>query len=188
MRFDRLLSSLGICTRSQARKFLKFNKVMHKGKPLHRVEGLVDASKTEINGKPLNYKPVHIALYKPSGYICSTVPDGGEGKTVYDLLPGSYIHRTPTLAIAGRLDKWVTGLVVLSQNGFFVNRLCNPRRLIKVPKVDEVTLKFPLNGTEKEQFNKGIMLRSEDVPCLPAEFEVYNNELLFNLYKTIFIS
>jgi len=56
-------------------------------------------------------------VHKPIGYVCSRERDFAENRIIYDLLPPSFIHRLPPLVEAGRLDKYASGLVVLSQNG-----------------------------------------------------------------------
>lgn len=58
-----------------------------------------------------------IALHKPKGYICSTEREYPDAKIISDLLPEELrMLKNPPLRMAGRLDKDVTGLLVLSQD------------------------------------------------------------------------
>jgi 16S rRNA U516 pseudouridylate synthase RsuA-like enzyme len=81
---------------------------------------------------------VHIVMHKPKDYICSRVKEQEKNKIVYDILPVCTTHKfdlililtqdqlikmqKPVLSIAGRLDKFVSGLVILSQDGISISR------------------------------------------------------------------
>lgn len=111
-------------------------------------------------------------LHKPRGYVCSRKRET-ESKIIYDLLPSSFIKRKPLLVPAGRLDKWASGLLILSQNGEIIQRLTSPKRKKPLGKQYEVQLQKPLTGKEEEIFASGeLMLKSDTKPCLPAKFEV----------------
>jgi 16S rRNA pseudouridine516 synthase len=112
-------------------------------------------------------------LHKPRGYVCSRVRES-ESKMIYDLLPASFLRRNPLLVSAGRLDKWASGLLILSQEGDIIQRLTSPKRKAgSFGKVYEVQLQKDLTGMEESTFASGdIMLRSETTPCKPAGFQV----------------
>lgn len=131
-----------------------------------------------VDGEPLKHaETLHIMLHKPRGYVCSRVRES-EAKMIYDLLPASFLRRNPLLVSAGRLDKWASGLLILSQDGEFVQRLTSPKRKAGAfGKVYEVQLQKPLTGQEEVSFASGdLMLRSESTPCKPAGFEVIDPE------------
>jgi 16S rRNA pseudouridine516 synthase len=86
---------------------------------------------------------------------------------------------------AGRLDKWASGLLVMSQDGTdsqyhlqfkgqLVHQLTTPKRRSGVSgKVYEVKLHKPLVGNEPKIFASGdLKLKSETKPCKPALLEV----------------
>lgn len=120
---------------------------------------------------------MHIILHKPRGYVCSRVREN-ESKIIYDLLPSSFLRRNPILVSAGRLDKWASGLLVLSQEGDIIQRLTSPlRKAGAFGKVYELYLSKSLTGQEASIFASGeLQLRSEEVPCRPAKFEVVDAE------------
>ena len=77
-----------------------------------------------------------IILNKPAGYVVSR--DGQGSKTIYDLLPPEYHALKPV----GRLDKYSSGLLLLTNDGDLANELTHPR--YSKTKVYEVTLDKPL--------------------------------------------
>lgn len=138
----------------------------------------VDVKDVLVDGKPLQYaETLHIMLHKPRGYVCSRVRES-EAKMIYDLLPASFLRRNPLVVSAGRLDKWASGLLVLSQEGDIIQRLTSPQRKAgALGKIYEVQLQNPLTGQEETAFASGdLMLRSETKPCRPAGFEIIDKE------------
>eukprot|EP01126_Amoeba_proteus_P005863 TRINITY_DN12009_c0_g1_i2.p1 TRINITY_DN12009_c0_g1~~TRINITY_DN12009_c0_g1_i2.p1 ORF type:complete len:311 (-),score=76.04 TRINITY_DN12009_c0_g1_i2:134-1066(-) len=89
-----------------------------------------------------------------------------------------FLRRRPPLISAGRLDKWASGLLVLSQDGDLVNRLTSPKRKAGVVgKIYDVKLANPLSGTEGKRFASGdLKLKNETKPCRPAKLEVLDAE------------
>lgn len=76
-------------------------------------------------------KPIYIMLNKPVGYV-STVSDPHATKTVLDLLEQVEERVYPV----GRLDADSSGLLLLTNDGEFANRLTHPR--YHVPKIYRV--------------------------------------------------
>jgi cytidylate kinase len=84
----------------------------------------VDAAtaRIEIDGVPLPLQPglVYYLLYKPIG-IVSTTSDPQGRTTVVDLVPAE-----PRVVPVGRLDADSEGLLLLSNDGDFINRVTHP--------------------------------------------------------------
>lgn len=159
------------------KEYIARNKVTVKGQRV-KPDTHVDVKDILVGGNPLQYpETLHIMLHKPRGYVCSRVRES-EAKMIYDLLPASFLRRNPYLVSAGRLDKWASGLLILSQEGDLVQRLTSPKRKAgSLGKVYEVQLQKPLTGEEGAAFAAGeIMMRSETEPCKPAGFEVIDEE------------
>ncbi|EGG19358.1 hypothetical protein DFA_02145 [Cavenderia fasciculata] len=176
VRLDKLLSNLGLCTRSKVQQFINANKVTYQGQKVSP-KAKVDVEDIRVMGRKVDHPELlTIAVHKPIGYVCSNSREDGDHKIIYDLLPKEFADRSPTLSIAGRLDKWVTGLVVMSQNGKIVERIITPKD-DKMGKVYEVVCESKFNGTEADEMASGrVQLRSEDGPCKPAHFEVVDQE------------
>ena len=85
-----------------------------------------------------NPKLEYILFYKPVGYLC-THKDPIKRPIVYDLLPSQY----QDFNSAGRLDQNSEGLIVFSNDGYFLHRLMSPE--IPCDKVYLVGLKQHLS-------------------------------------------
>lgn len=173
IRLDKLLSSLGYCSRKEVYSLIRDGIIIH-------IENLTLKPDTKVlhddilyNNKPLDPpQGMVILMHKPIGYVCSH--DDGEGKLVYDLLPERWRRRDPKISTIGRLDKDTSGLLLLTDDGALLHRLTSPKH--KVPKVYEVTLDRPLRGDEGEIFASGtLMLNGEKNPCLPAKLTVLDD-------------
>jgi len=178
-RLDRLLCNLGYTTRSEVGVWCKKNGVTimsgNESKPVNTSQ-MVDQNQIRIKGEKLPFTlPVTIVLHKPDGCLASNEKDEHNPKTIFDLLPVQLTRAKPILSIAGRLDKFATGLMVVSQDGQLVNRIISPYvpQYSPLAKVYEVEALHPFTGKEGEVFASGtLQLRSEPTPLKPAQFEV----------------
>ncbi|MCM8768647.1 MAG: pseudouridine synthase [Candidatus Omnitrophica bacterium] len=76
-----------------------------------------------LAGKPvLPVRYIYLALNKPVGYTC-TIKDRFARKKVVDLVPKSLGRLFPV----GRLDRNSSGLVILTNDGIFAEKLAHPR-------------------------------------------------------------
>ena len=101
-------------------------------------------------------------------------------KTIYDLLPEE-LHN---LRHAGRLDKDSSGLLILTNDGNFLNELMHPA--VKVPKVYRVCASGKLNLNDLTLMEKGIELEEGKKAYAYAqiiEFENKNTVLEMVLYQ-----
>jgi 23S rRNA pseudouridine2605 synthase len=98
-----------------------------------------------LDGKPIEseIEKTYIALNKPVGYVCSRRRQG-EFPTIYELLPEKY----RTLKSVGRLDKDSSGLIILSNDGDFAQRMTHPRFAKR--KQYEVELGAPLEPLHQQ--------------------------------------
>lgn len=89
-----------------------------------------------------------------------------------------FFNRNPLLIAAGRLDKWASGLVVMSQDHHFVQRLAAPKvKAGALGKVYHVQLLNDLTGSEVATFASGkLLLRSETKELKPAKIEIIDPE------------
>lgn len=169
-RLDKLLSSLGYCTRKEVASLIREGLITHTDNIPLKPDTKVSHHEIRFNDEPLDPpQGMVILMHKPVGYVCSH--DDGEGRLVYDLLPERWRRRDPKISTVGRLDKDTSGLLLLTDDGALLHRLTSPKH--KVPKVYEATLDRPLRGDEAEIFASGtLMLNGEKNPCLPAKLEV----------------
>jgi len=134
LRADRLLTNLGFCTRSDVLLWSRQHHLTINGQPLKKAGQWVNPDHILIEGKqiPYGYKPLTIVLHKPPGFVCSRALDHQQNNLVYELLPSSFFHRRPLMAVCGRLDKFATGLVCLTQNGRVGEQLTAPLPSAKI--------------------------------------------------------
>lgn len=131
-----------------------------------RVEGdpnrWVDLERDRIvfDGKLLQKAAMaYLLLHKPAGYL-TTYRDPEGRPTIYDLLP----DREQYLFPVGRLDLDTSGLLILTNDTAFAERLTNPD--YHVPKTYRVKASKPLSDEQLELLRAGLELR--DGPTRPA--------------------
>lgn len=167
-RIDAHLSSLGYCTRSEAKKFLRIYEVFVKETRVFDPSIKAYHSDIKIDNEPLDPETITILLNKPSGFICS---HNDAGSLIYALIPARWNRRNPKISTIGRLDVDTTGAIILTDDGALNHKLSSPKS--DVLKVYEATLAVQLKGDEKEIFASGeLMLNGEKKPLLPAKLEI----------------
>lgn len=167
LRLDKILSLAGI-TRTAARKIIAAGRVTvgdtvqrdpgFKARiPNVRVDGELAGAETEI----------HLMLNKPAGVITAT--EDKKLPTVVDLLPEKYQNRK--IGPVGRLDRDVTGLVILTTDGEMAHRLISPRH--KAEKRYRAICEGSLTQADADAFAAGIEL--SDFTALPAKLEILSS-------------
>lgn len=159
---ERVLSKAGLGSRTEARRWVGEGRVKVNG----RVEGdpnrWVDLERDRIafDDKPLaSAERVYLLLNKPAGYL-TTYRDPEGRPTIYDLLP----DRDRYLFPVGRLDMDTSGLLILTNDTNFAERMTNPD--YHVPKTYQVKASRHLREEELQRLREGIELR--DGPTRPA--------------------
>jgi 23S rRNA pseudouridine2605 synthase len=159
---ERVVSKAGLGSRTEARKWIGAGRVKVNG----RVEGdpnrWIDLERDTVlvDDQPLaKAAPVYLLLHKPAGYL-TTYRDPEGRKTIYDLLPDRERYLFPV----GRLDLDTSGLLILTNDTAFAERLTNPE--YHVPKTYVVKASKHLNEEQLERMRNGLELR--DGPTRPA--------------------
>ena len=162
---ERVLSKAGIGSRTEARKWIGGGRVSVNGRVVRDPDAWVDLERDRIafDDKPLrNEQRVYLLLHKPIGYI-TTYRDPRGRPTIYDLLP----DRERYLFSVGRLDLHTSGLLILTNDTQFAERLNNPE--YHVPKTYLVEASRHLTDDELEALRRGVELG--DGPTRPARVE-----------------
>lgn len=159
---ERVLSKAGVGSRSEARRWVGEGRVQVNG----RVEGDpnrwidLERDRVSFDGKPLEQAAAtYLLLHKPAGYL-TTYRDPEGRKTIFDLLPDRERYLFPV----GRLDLDTSGLLILTNDTAFAERLTNPE--YHVPKTYRVKASKVLGDEELERLRNGLELR--DGPTRPA--------------------
>jgi len=162
---ERVLSKAGVGSRTEARRWIAAGRVQVNGKAVRDPDVWVDLERDRVlfDGKPLRREErVYILLYKPTGYL-TTHRDPQGRPTVYDLLPDEKKY----LFYAGRLDLDTSGLLILTNDAQFAERLTNPD--YHVPKTYLVKASRHLSDDDLDRLRNGIELR--DGMTRPAKVE-----------------
>jgi 16S rRNA pseudouridine516 synthase len=169
-RLDQLLSSLGYCSRRDARDWIASGAVTVKGEEANDFGAKANPAEVLVDGEPLDHPDgLLLALNKPLGLVCSH--DSREGPNVYSLLPERWRRRNPQVTSVGRLDKDTSGLLLLTDQSALVHRLTSPKH--KVPKIYRATLDRDISSELIPLFASGTLrIDDDDVPCAPADLKL----------------
>ena len=151
---ERVFSKAGLGSRTDARTWIVAGRVRVNGTVVENPEHWVDLDKDRVtlDGKPLRAaEPTYILLYKPKGYL-TTWRDPEGRPTVYDLAADAGTWLSPV----GRLDLDTSGLLLLTNDNDFAERIANPDR--KVPKTYQVKAATLLTDEQLEKLRKGVEL------------------------------
>jgi 23S rRNA pseudouridine2605 synthase len=159
---ERVLSKAGLGSRTEARRWIGAGRVKVNGKLVQTPDRWVDLERDQVtlDGKPVRApKKIYLLLYKPTGYI-TTFKDPEHRPTVYDLIQDAGQWVVPV----GRLDQDSSGLLLLTNDTRFAERMTNPD--YKVPKTYLVKASALLSDEQLEQLRRGVLL--SDGPTQPA--------------------
>ncbi len=159
---ERVLSKAGLGSRTEARRWIADRRVRVNGRVVTDPDKWVDLERDRVSfdGKPLAKREhTYLLLYKPAGYL-TTYRDPQGRPTIYDLLP----DRDRYLFPVGRLDLDTSGLLILTNDTAFAERITNPD--YKVSKTYLVKASRHLTDEDLDRLRSGISLR--DGPTKPA--------------------
>jgi len=125
----RVLSKLGVCSRSQAQALVRAGRVRVNGRIARDAETPTDSVRDRIavDGEEVSARAkIYFALNKPRGYV-TTASDEHARDTVYDLLKSDAVELPAAwLAPVGRLDKASEGLLLFTNDSAWAARLTDP--------------------------------------------------------------
>jgi len=152
-RLQKILSARGVASRRKAEEIILAGRVTVNG----RTASLGDSAEAEldeilVDGRPLPSKVnfVYIMLNKPRGFV-TTLSDEKGRKDVSELVADCGIRVYPV----GRLDMDSEGLLLLTNDGEFANRLMHPKH--EVEKTYDVWVTGYAAGSE-ERLKEPIIL------------------------------
>jgi pseudouridine synthase len=148
------LSKAGAGSRTDARKWIGAGRVKVNGRLIQTPDHWVDLERDAVtlDDKPVRAaKKIYLLLYKPKGYI-TTYKDPGGRRTIYDLLQDFARWVVPV----GRLDQDSSGLLLLTNDTQFAERVTNPD--YKIPKTYLVKASTRLSDDQLDQLRRGVLL------------------------------
>ena len=159
---ERVLSKAGVGSRVDARSWTHAGRVRVNGQITRNPDQWIDMKRDRVlfDGKPLVARErIYLLLYKPPGYL-TTYKDPEGRPTVYDLIADAGTFLSPV----GRLDLDTSGLLLMTNDNQFAERVTNPTS--HVPKTYLVKASTVLTDTQLQQLRDGIELA--DGPTRPA--------------------
>jgi len=132
-RLQKVLAAAGVASRRASEVLIANGRVTVDGKPA-RLGMQVDPDKAVIavDGRVIGAAalPEYLLLHKPGG-VTSTVRDRHASKTVLDMIPTAMLPEGARLYPVGRLDQDSEGLLVLTNDGAWADRVLHPRHGIE---------------------------------------------------------
>ena len=160
---ERVLSKAGLGSRTDARKWIGAGRVKVNGKLVQTPDYWVDLARDKVTLDDHLVKAsekIYLLLYKPTGYL-TTFKDPEGRPTVYDLIQDAGRWVVPV----GRLDLDTSGLLLLTSDTRFAERVTNPD--YKVSKTYLVKTSTLLVDHQLQQLRDGVELN--DGPTQPAQ-------------------
>lgn len=161
MRLDKAVSLAGL-TRTEAKKAIAQGRVTVNGAAVRDTGMQVDPGHVLLDGSPIqDTGELYIMINKPAGVITAT--EDKKLPVVVDLLSDNLKRRK--IGPVGRLDRDVTGLVILTTDGQMAHRLISPRW--KAEKQYRARCEGKLTSLDVAIFAAGIEL--SDFTAQPAK-------------------
>ena len=150
----RALSKLGFCSRTQAEALITSGQVIVNGHPVknprHRVHLTND--KISVKGKSVqSADKVYMMLNKPANYVTTRADEKGR-RTVFDLLKEA---KLPYLSAVGRLDRASEGLLLMTNDTKWADRIIAPAT--HIPKTYHVQIDRHPDETLLAQMREGVV-------------------------------
>lgn len=149
MRINKLLSNFGICSRKETCRLIEDKRIIVNGKLCVQGQWVEESDEILLDGEVLRpVKKVYLAFNKPKGIMCTLE------KNVQNNI-GKYLNYHQYVFPVGRLDKDSEGLIILTNDGEFSNKILECENyhereyIVRVDRpFDEEFLKSMRNGVE----------------------------------------
>lgn len=157
-RIQKLLAEAGVASRRASEALISAGRVRVDGR-VARLGDRADpaTARLEVDGRPvgIGVGKAYLALHKPAG-VTSTTRDRHAARTVLDLVPTALVPDGTRLFPVGRLDQDSEGLLLLTNDGDWAERVLHPR--FGVEREYAVGLLRPLEAQQVAALEAGIAL------------------------------
>lgn len=166
-RLQKVIASAGLSSRREAEKMITAGRISVNNIIIKKLGTKVNTEKDRIRLDGALICPVpekiYVMLNKPAGYV-TTLHDPQGRPIVTDLISSIAIRVFPV----GRLDYDSEGLILLTNDGDFSQKILHPR--FRMPKIYRVKVKGKLAKVDLHTLEKGIKL--EDGWFLPEDIRL----------------
>jgi 23S rRNA pseudouridine2605 synthase len=171
-RLQKVLAAAGVASRRASETLIRAGRVRVDGRIATLGEQVDPATvRIEVDGQPVGIGAArtYVALHKPAG-VTSTTRDRHADTTVLDLIPTALVPDGTRLYPVGRLDLDSEGLLLLTNDGEWADRVLHPR--FGVQREYAVGLATQLDHAQARAIREGIPLDEGlarlDAPLRPA--------------------
>ena len=156
-RLQKILSRAGLASRRGAEKVMAEGRITVNGEVVTALGTKADPERDDVRVDGVRVRaastPVYLALYKPKGVV-TTRRDPGGRTTVMDLVP-----RVAGLFPVGRLDVTTEGLLLMTNDGAFAERVSHPR--YEVPRVYHAKVHRIPDAETLVRLRRGVMVEGQ---------------------------
>lgn len=157
VRLNKLLADHGVASRRKSDELIAAGQVTVDGAVVTELGTRVDpaSQRIEVHGtvlQPARQQRQYFLLNKPRGVVCTNEPRELRTRAI-DLVNARDAGRIYTV---GRLDERTSGVLILTNDGEFANRVMHPR--YTVPKTYKVKVQGRVSDDELQAAREGIWL------------------------------
>ncbi len=184
MLLEKILQSQGFGSRKHCQHLIKSGAVQIDGQVITDVKFKIAEQqlKFQVFAQQYQYREkVYLALHKPQDYECSH--QATHHFSVFDLMDELLLNRG--VQCIGRLDQDTTGILLLTDDGQFLQALTHPKK--HVPKVYIVETADPISPIQIEQLLQGVELRNEKGIYAASQAEkLAENKLSLTIHQGVY--
>jgi len=171
MRLNKYIAASTDLSRRKADEAIAAGRVTINGQPAEQGADVLDTDTVTLDGQRITpaVNTVTIMMNKPPGIVVSR--DGQGAQTIYDILPAKYQQLNPV----GRLDKYSSGLLLLTNDGTLTQELTHPSR--QKHKVYEILLDKPLQPLHRQMISDHGLTLEDGLSKLQLERQAEGDDI-----------
>jgi len=171
MRLNKYIAASTDLSRRKADEAIAAGRVTMNGQPAEQGADVLDTDTVTLDGQRITpaVNTVTIMMNKPPGIVVSR--DGQGAQTIYDILPAEYQQLNPV----GRLDKYSSGLLLLTNDGTLTQELTHPSRQKR--KVYEILLDKPLQPLHRQMISDHGLTLEDGLSKLQLERQAEGDDI-----------
>ena len=157
-RLQKVLAAAGVASRRASEAMIAAGRVTVDGKRASLGQQVdADRAHIEVDGLPIGSaaRTTYLLLHKPAG-VTSTTRDPHAITTVLEMLPTALVPDGARLYPVGRLDQDSEGLLILTNDGPWAEKVLHPR--FGVEREYALGLRVPLDPEQRRTLEAGIAL------------------------------
>ncbi|MBK5241989.1 pseudouridine synthase [Clostridium sp.] len=171
MRINKLLSNYGICSRTDASRLIKKNRIIVNGEMCTPGQWVEEEDSILIDNETIIRKDkIYIALNKPVGITCTAAKT--VEKNIID-----FMNCPDYIFPVGRLDKDSQGLILMTNDGELANKILESENQHEKEYI--VTVNKPFNDLFIKGMSEGVQIRSVNTrPCKVSKVDAYTFRII----------